>query len=346
MSDQGYPPPGEPGAQQPPYPGQPAYPPQPPPGYGQYPPPGYNQPPQPAPPQGYGYPTAQQPAPYGGQPGYGPPGGYLPPSYGAPGGAGASGNRTVIFAAIAVLVVALAVGGYFVFSRGSGNSGDSSTPAAAVTKLFNAAKNNDVDAAKKLVCKADLDGSETPDAKSGVLSFEVHGTTERNGLTSVEVTITTKSGSSTAPVPVVKEDGSWKVCFSALRSPPSPSGGSASGVPTEPSTLPTNPGTGGGTRTGSTDPTSECALNSTSLSAAYSYVLAAEHPFLDPNACVYKHSVPASVTASLMGKHYEPEAVDTNAPVQRFTAKDGSTLAVTTAKESDGKYYVIAVVKG
>ena len=229
MTDQGYPPPGDPAGQQPQYPGQPDYGQQP-----QYPQqpqqPQYpgQQPQYPPQPQYPGQPGYGQPDPN--QPGYGPPPpGYPPPGYGGPGGptgpggpggpgpAGGGGSRKGLWAAIgAVVLVAAVVVAYLLLSGGS--SASASTPKEAVKKLLEAGKSNDVNAAKKVLCKADnkLGMATKLGSTTRVLSYTIGKTSKTNGITTVQATVTTLQSPTpqTEQVPVVKEGGSWKVCFS------------------------------------------------------------------------------------------------------------------------------------
>jgi hypothetical protein len=371
MTDQGqgYPPYGEPGGggQQPqyptqPFPQQPQYPGQP--GYGQ-------QPPQPQQP-----PYPGQPG-YGQQPGYGaPPPGYPPPGYGGPGGptgpggpgdlaAGSGGSRKGIYAAIAVaLVAAAAVAAYFVFSGGSASA---SSPKDAVKKLLEAGKNNDVSAAKKVLCKADLAfGVATQLGSEGKLtSYTIGKQTKKNGITTFEVTVSTVKTPTPekAEFPVVKEDGKWRVCLSkALENLPS-------GVPTGlPSGLPTGPAASGfptgsgiptdtGFPTGSGFPTSLpsslpgglsiCSGSTTAVAVAQAYLGAAEIGLAQyAQTCVYQNSVPLSVTSSIDGKLYAQDSSSSTASEFVFKSTDSSsTVKITITKESDGHYWVTGVSK-
>ncbi|MDT4978522.1 MAG: hypothetical protein QOG07_401 [Pseudonocardiales bacterium] len=385
MTDQGqgYPPYGEPGGggQQPqyptqPFPQQPQYPGQP--GYGQQPPqpeqpqypgqPGYGQqPPQPQQPQYPGQPGYGQPPQYPGQPGYGaPPPGYPPPGYGGPGGptgpggpgdlaAGSSGNRKGVYAAIGVAVAAAAaVAAYFIFAGGSASA---STPRAAVKKLLDAGTKNDVNAAKKVLCKADLAlGVATKLGSDGKLtSYTIGKQSTKNGITTFEVTVSTAKTPTPekAEFPVVKEDGKWRVCLSTLLS------NLPSGVPSGlPSGLPTGP-TDSGFPSASGVPSSSglptdlpgglniCQGSTDALSAAEAYIGAAEVGLTQfAQGCVYQNSVPLSVTTSLNGKLYAPTTPGPAGSDFVFKSTDStSTVTIKVTKESDGHFYITGVRK-
>ncbi|PZS27841.1 MAG: hypothetical protein DLM58_18215 [Pseudonocardiales bacterium] len=385
MTDQGqgYPPYGEPGAGgQPPdptqqFPQQPQYP-------GQ---PGYGEPHQPQQPQ---YPTQQFPAQpqypgqpgygqpqqpqYPGQPGYGtPPPGYPPPGYGGPGGptgpggpggvgaAGGGMNRKGLLAAgAAAVVVAAAVVAYFIFSGGSASA---STPKDAVKKLLEAGKSNDINAAKKVLCKGDIAlGTATDLGSSGkILSYTIGKESKKNGVTVIEVTASTSKDPtpSSAEFPVVKEGGSWKVCFTKLLPTGLPTGlpsaPTDSGPPTDTGSpsdtgAPTDTGfpSSSGLPSGLPSGISICSASSSALTAAEAYIGAAEIGLTDyAQSCVYQNSVPASVTASLKDTLYVPPSGASSGDTFVFkSVKGDSTVTVKITKEADGHFYVTGVQKG
>ncbi|MEP7019629.1 MAG: hypothetical protein ABI808_03190 [Pseudonocardiales bacterium] len=367
--------PGQPGygeagqSQQPQYPGQP--------GYGESGQPYYPTqqfPAQPEYPGQPGYGQAQQPQ-YPGQPGYGtPPPGYPPPGYGGPGGptgpggpggvgaAGGGKNRKGLLAAgAAAVVVAAAVVAYFIFSGGSASA---STPKDAVKKLLEAGKSNDVNAAKKVLCQGDIAiGTATELGSSGkVLSYKIGKQSKKNGVTVIEVTASTSKdpAPSSAEFPVVKEGGSWKVCFTKLLPT-----GLPTGLPSAPSNTvlpPTDTGspsdTGAPTDTGFPSSSglpsglpsgiSICSGSSSALTAAEAYVGAAEIGLTDyAQSCVYQNSVPASVTASLKDTLYVPPSGASSGDTFVFKAVNGNgTVTVKITKEADGHFYVTGVQKG
>ncbi len=357
---QGYPPPADPGAAapQPPYPVQP----------------------------GYGQPYLQQP-PYPPQPGYGlapdetavmgQPAGYPPPGFGAQ----RFGYRTMLFGGIgAVAVVALAVGGYFLFSGGDGSSG-SDAPVATVKQFMQAAQGHDLTATKQLLCKADvahgLQNSVTGAAR--ILSYSVGATTTRNGVTTVTLrsSTTLDPQPTTEQIPVVSEGGSWKVCISD-ETPPSRLAGARPGAgrpsvgarptrstrPTE-ADLPAEPGPTkvihrasparrpsasvhpsrpvAGPRPGP----SICSGAANGLNAAEIYVGTAQSGLATyAQTCVYANRVPLSVTRSLTGKKYRPQTSDPNAGRYVFVASGGGSRVTVTMAKLSGHYYVTGAQVG
>jgi hypothetical protein len=342
---------GQPGyGQQQPYPGQAEqsrYGPQP--YQGQ---PGYaGQPPQ----------QSQYPAPPGsGQPGFGGTGGYSPPGYPPPGygapsyGPPRSGGRTGIFAAVGVAVVAaLAVGGYFLFAGGSDSSKSGSSPTAAVKNLLEAGKKGDLAAATKLLCKGDLDAGTADGLKEGgkVVSYTIGKASTQDETATVEASWTTTEVTKpiTQQVPVVKEDGAWKVCFTKGRSPGSDGGTDGSGVPTDGGG--TGPPTDSGVPSVGAPPSglNVCASSQTALLAAQEYMNAAQIGLSEAaQSCVYQNVVPQSVTESIDGTIYSPPSgVDENGTDFTFKEAGGGsgTVLIQITKESDGKFYVTRVVK-
>lgn len=351
-------PPHDPDAQSyDPYAPQPYYPTQPmeplaSPAYGQ---PGYGQP-------GYGQPGYGPPGGPGGSGGPGGPGGPVMP--GGPGGpvtpsAGGDGGRRGMWAAIgAVIVVAAAILAYFLFFAGSSGA---SSPTDAVSHLLDAGKKRDVAAAKKYLCKADLAGTLTDriNADQAIDTYRILGQSKRGGVTHVSASVKAVGDPSptTLDFPVVKESGGWKVCFGAGSG--ALPGGTGSGGPTAITTdtgQPTAPqsGTSGNTDLPSQLPTalpggaSICASAESGRDAAVTYVGAAEIGGTGlAQSCVYQGAVPQATTAKIAGHLYAPRTTDPNASVIVFGTVDGSTqLTVTTAKQSDGKWYVVGVKLG
>jgi hypothetical protein len=91
-----------------------------------------------------------------------------------------------------------------------------------------------------------------------------------------------------------------------------------------------------------------CSGSTSGFGVASTYVGAAEIGVPQvAQSCVYHNAVPESVARSLGGRLYGPVTNDQNASVIVFKSTDGATtVTVTTAKESDGNYYVIAVTIG
>jgi hypothetical protein len=94
-------------------------------------------------------------------------------------------------------------------------------------------------------------------------------------------------------------------------------------------------------------PTNPCSYMSDPQAVALAYVGTAEIGQTDiAQSCVFRNSVPRSVTASLAastGRLFAPAG--SNGSTYEFASLDGHTrLAVTVTKESDGTYYVTRVV--
>lgn len=378
MSDPHNPEQGSEYGQQPPYGDQPGYPPQqPPPPYGQqlppaYPPqqPGYGQQPGSGQQPDYGQPAApygQQPdqhtTPYGqplypgpeyGQPGQYGPGG--PPQYPGtpPTGSGGSGRRGWLIGAIVAALAALAVGAFFLFSGGSASA---STPRDAAKHLLDAGVRNDLNGATKYLCAADVRTGiiHQIGGSSRLKSYTINGVSQSGDRATVTVTLRTSDSSTpqTIPLPVVKEGGDWKVCFSDL-------GGGLGGVGTGPSassssqpfpslSIPSSIGVPSIPIPSITGvPTNQCAYLSDAETVALAYVGAAELGQADAaQSCVYQDSVPRSLTESLAAQGtglFSPTG--SNGSTYNFTSIDGqSHLAVTVTKESDGSFYITNVVK-
>lgn len=175
------------------------------PGYGQQPQqPGFNQP-QP----GYG----QQP---GGQPAYG-----QQPGYGQQGYGQQPGNKNKLFLIIGIGVAALLViggGSWFFFMRDE----SAGSPGEAVELFFEAGADKDKGQLKKVVCKEDREGIDDDNAFDDggmdveLKSVDIKGDTKDGDVWmveySIEVEVDGKSDSSEGELPVVKEDGDYKVC--------------------------------------------------------------------------------------------------------------------------------------
>lgn len=363
MSDPNHPDQGSEYGQQPPYTDQPSYGQQPPP-YGQQPPP-YGQQPGDQPTTQYGQQPDQHTMPYG-QPLYpGPDYGQAgqqyggPPQYpgGPPAGTSGGGHRGLLISAIIAVLAALAVGAFFLFS---GDGASASSPKDAAKGLLEAGLKNDLNGAKKFLCAADNRAGMVNQLGAGekLKTYKIDDVAQvGDNRATVTVTITTSGTGAPQilPLPVVKEDGKWKVCISDLRGPSSqpslpsvtlpPVGLPSGGIPpiTIPSvTLPPM------SNLPTTVPTNPCAYIADPETVALAYVGAAEIGETDvAQACVYQDSVPRSVTAGLAAQGSELFApAGSNGSTYQFASLDGQThLAVTVTKESDGSYYITKVVK-
>jgi hypothetical protein len=223
---------GQPPTSGPAYGQQPGYGQQPPP-YGQQPPPyggqpGYGQPPPFEQPPPYGQPGyGQQPPPYGQQPPYGQPGyGGYP---GAPAPQRRGGKLGWILGGAAVVLVLFVVG-IVVFVQFLGGPSNDNSPEGAVDRWLAAVKDENIDDVKENSCAKDVqaynqDPSRTDDftntSGNKLESWDI-GTANVSG-DSGKVSVTIKgeksdgsSASDTGQVPVVREGGDWKVCWSNL----------------------------------------------------------------------------------------------------------------------------------
>lgn len=347
----------------------------PPPPYGEQPPPFVPPPLYGEQPSHYGPPYGQPP-PYGEQaPQYGQPYGQQPPAYGqqygeqppryglspypeaAPANTGGPGRRTGLWASIIVAVlVAAGVGAYFLFSSSDANA---SGPKRAVQKLLEAGKTGDLAAARTVLCQSDIaDGMLTQLGRSSrVTSYSIGSVRQVDPTHAVvDVRVTTAGGRPTTPqFPVVKEGGDWKVCLTGA----SPSGGNSvgalpSGAPASlPAGLPTlsAPSLNLPSIQVPSIPafSNPCGFATAARSAAITYVGLAEIGQTDfAQGCVYKNSVPKSVTNGLKTSGsglYSPTPGGSGATTQFKSIDGSSTLEVTATKEGDGKFHITKVEK-
>ncbi|HVU91218.1 MAG TPA: hypothetical protein VHC23_03225 [Jatrophihabitans sp.] len=375
-------PPGQPQYGQPEY-GQPQYGQQPPaqpdygqpqygpPSYGQQPPaqPDYGQPPQYGQPPEYGgqYGASGETAQFGAVPPQYPTGGY-PPA----GGAGGGGRRKGLIAGVGALVVAGVVV-LVLLLAGVFSSSASAKPEDAVKKLLEAGRSGDVATAKSVLCAADNKIGVTDDLnKDRITTYKIGKVTKKdanNATVKATVTSTQSDGPETEDLPVVKEGGKWKVCLtraatvdnptSAPTEPAAPTETSApSDFPSEPSEQPSDiPSVPTSDLPGVSDLPSMpagagfnvCGTKGTGEDAATTYVGMAELGYTDyAQACVYQGSVSKATTASIKGSGnttlYAPTGGSGN--TYEFTSIDNkSHVTVTVAKESDGQYWIVKVVK-
>jgi hypothetical protein len=360
---QGYPPPGygQPGYGQPPAPeyGQP-----------QYAQPQYGQPGQPGqPPQGY----PQQPGNFG-QPGFPPPG--YPPQQ--PTGTGGGGKRrkglligTGVIGALIIIAIVL------LFTVGSSSS--DATPAAAVKALLSAGKSGSLSGVKNSLCSQDqaivaaaAGSKDNPFVGSDrVTSYSVGAVTQSDS-THASVAVTYKTtGDTTADsltVPVEKDGGSWKVCFTSA----SFGGGSAlpSGLPSSlasgllPSSLPSGLPSGllpsglasdlpSGLLPSGVPTDIGSIISGVCTSARTSAVgvvgaylgLAESGQTAAAQGCTDPSKVSAATTAKFASKSYTPTGLNPDGTEVDLTSSDGSKATIKVSKESVG-YLVTSVTFG
>jgi hypothetical protein len=287
------------------------------------------------------YPPEQQYAGYG-QPPYG-----LPPQYGygaPPAGPAGGGHKGLYIALGVILAAGLGAGGYFAFAGNDSGSSGGSSPRAAVSALLDAGKTNDVQAAKKVLCQADLAlGSKVTDqlGKGGrVTSYTIDKveTSGNSGTVTVTVKSTDDPKGDTGPLPVVREGSDWKVCISKLLDElPSSLPSSISAPPTSISVPPVSPSI--------PDVGSICTTSSSLPSVpATAYVLLASEGHADiAQSCVYHDSVPRSVAESLNGKQLQPDYSSLAGTGPYLYKGTGITVTISVTKEPDGHYYVTSV---
>lgn len=276
-----------------------------------------------------------------------------------------AGRRTVsrrrrygVLAAVAAVVVAsgvvLAYGLFFAGSSGA------KTPQQAVRRLLDAGMKNDAKKAAAALCASDRKLGQVSHLQSAgrITSYRLGDESSQDGVTFVAASYTTTANptGTSERFPVVKDSGSWTVCFSrelAASSPNGPSAGAPSGLPSQ---LPIRTGSGtpgivipapsnGRASLPSSAAAALCTGSTSGFGAAQNYLGAAELGSSGvAQACVYGDAVPISVTKQLSGKLFIPVTTDQNASVIVFQTTDQRThVTVTTAREPDGRYYVTAV---
>jgi hypothetical protein len=257
-------------------------------------------------------------------------------------------------AVVVALLAAAGVGAYFLFS---GSSASASSPKQALTKLFEAGKTGDVTAAKKVLCEADVKAGLVDQLQAGgkVTGYTIGKVTQvdsTHATVSATVTTTVTQGPFPQTVPVIKEGGTWKVCYppSGLATTPATTAAAPSSTPVIPSiSVPTSVPSLSSIPSFPAGLSNPCQYASSASTAATIYIGLAEiGQDATAQACVYQNSVPASVTASLHASGtslYAPNGSSTG-PKFEFTSVDGtSKVEVTVTKESDGKFWITKVEK-
>jgi len=231
-------------------------------------------------------------------------------------------------AAALILVFVAAAGGSGDDDNGGGGGGGGSGPKQALEKLLKASQDQDLDAAKSALCREDLSGDMMDtlvDVK--VVSYTIGSVEEKDGYSIVNASVRTEDDEdeSDGKVPVVQEDGTWKVCFSkALED-------------LEDLDIPTTD-----TTDFSTDvtTTSGCdADQNTASEVADRYVSVAAYSIPDAQLCVYGASVPSSTTEEFGDKYFFYDHSNGDGTYV-YTNSDDQTLTVTVTMESDGRYWV------
>jgi hypothetical protein len=193
-------------------------------------------------------------------------------------------------------------------------------------KLLKASQDQDLDAAKAALCREDLGNGMMDSLESvEVVSYDIGTVEEKDGYSIVNATVRTTDDESSpdGKVPVVKEDGTWKVCFSR--------GIGDLHVPT--TTDPTD------TSGGSGDDGTCLADQGTALEVADRYVSVATYSVEDAQACVYAGSVPASVAEGFAQDFFFYDHSNGDGTFV-YTNDEDQELTVTVTQESDGKYWV------
>lgn len=252
-----------------------------------------------------------------------------------------------IFAALGVIVVAglvvlvMAIAGVFSSDSTAGN-----TPRKAVEDALYASKRQNLDDLKTVVCRRDLSNPELGDVVGDdhAESYSIGRVTQTGDRASVDVRVTTAKRTSSASLPVLREDGSWKVCFSEIDDPSGPSGSDTTPPPSSDSFSPSSP-----------DPSLSLSTPSINFCASATDAVTTAKYFasfvgLDLTtqaaSCVYQDRISKSDVEALTGDIYSPDQVVSSGNTFSFRAATGSsTLYVTVEKQSDGKYYVVAARK-
>jgi hypothetical protein len=150
-------------------------------------------------------------------------------------------------AAVAVLVFV------FVFAAGGDDGGGSSGPEGAAEQLLQAGVDRDIGAAQDSLCQDDLSSGYFADNLEDVAveSYEITSSEDQGDFTVVHVSMTTPDGPlDDVEIPVVEEDGEWKVCFQRMLGDVDLPEGSDSGsdltIPEDGITIP-GPSSGSGT---------------------------------------------------------------------------------------------------
>jgi serine/threonine protein kinase len=188
------------------------------------PPPGYATNPPVGPMTQSSYQTGPGPGPgYGGGPPQAPP----PPTGPVYGGGqwggqqqphrsgGSSSTQWLVLGGVAAVAVLVLV---FVFAS-KGGDGGSDSPEGAAEKLLEASKDQDLGAAEATLCQEDLASGFLGDnlADVEVTEYSITNVEEQGDVTVVHVSMSTiDEGAVDAQIPVVQEDGEWKVCFQRL----------------------------------------------------------------------------------------------------------------------------------
>jgi hypothetical protein len=251
-------------------------------------------------------------------------------------------------ASIVVLLAALAVGGYFVFHSDSASASD---PREPVRKLLDAGKTGDVSAAKQVLCARDTSAAamDALRAAGNIKTYTINGARQidrTHAVVDVTITTTLLTTPTSLPFPAVKEGGTWKACPDLSEES---GGGSGSGTLSPPTITASIPPVSIGPPLPGVGDLNPCEFATTAQDAATIYVGAAETGQTDvAQACVFRSSVPRSVTASLTASagpaFFVPSG--SHGSTYTFDSVDGQHhLAVTVTKEPDGHLYITNVDK-
>jgi hypothetical protein len=229
---------------------------------------------------------------------------------------------------VLVLAIAMAKGGGG-SSDDDGGGGSGSGPKAVVEQLLKAGKDRDLDAAKATLCKKDL-GNDLADGlgETRVVSYKIGSVDEQGDVAYVHVQVRTEKDSNNGDtkVPVIQEDGDWKVCFTKDLSIPTTSSYTTDTSSDSPST-----------------PGSCSADQSSALQVADEYAYSLAYDTDAAKACVYNGMVPDSVTDGFEDKSFTLDHNNGDTYIYKSSSSETLTMSVTVTKMSDGKYWVTNV---
>jgi len=249
----------------------------------------------------------------------------------------------VLAAAVVLLVVifAAASGGGGDDDTSTGGDGGSAGPRTAVEKFLKARQDGET-ALDAYLCRDDVsNGFDLPKLYHGdflpnlmIVSYTIKSVEKDGDRTYVNASVRTSDDTHEVDgkVPVAREGGAWKVCFSRGIGETTTDVTSSSSTPSTTGPPPTVSGEACDT-TGQSDPS-----------------IVADH-YAVPNggsadraqACVYQGSVPVSVTKQVVVQYLIYDHGVGGGPFVYKDEKDGSTVTVTVTRESDGKFWVTDV---
>jgi hypothetical protein len=264
-------------------------------------------------------------------------------------------RRALLIAGSGVTVVLIALVAFILLRGGSATA----TPESAASAMFEAFTSNDEKAYLQVACAADVQADQDAQASgdadaepaAGLTSYSIGKTTNADAThATVSAAITANGRSTPFDVPVVKENGEWRVCLTQALSTVTSSSGPQAPLGQAGAISTSGPRSSlGADTTGSPGPAASssagtaltCGGQGDALTVASYYVVDIEASLLDlAKTCVYPGSVPDSVTAQLDGLELMPVNVSSG-PDFSYTA-ESKRVTVRTAQK-DGKWWVVKV---